>query len=89
MKIVPLALVLLAATACGGPEDTSTQQAAAPPVSADVTLALAVSAALTAQPASSDSVLAVFRLTRPGLDSLLYRIAADSTMSRQYSAGRP
>lgn len=85
MKYIPIALLLLAA-ACGGAKETP--EAAPPSVSADVTLALAISAALTANPASSDSVLAANGLTHAGLDSLLYRIAADSTMSRQYSVGR-
>lgn len=84
MRYIPLAL-LLAAAACGGADDAAD---AVPAVSADVTLALAISTALEANPASSDSVLAANGLTRAGLDSLLYRIAADSTMSRQYSAGR-
>lgn len=86
MKYFALTLLLVAA-ACGGAKEPEPE--ATPTVSADVTLALAISAALTAHPASSDSVLAANGLTRAGLDSLLYRIAADSTMSRQYSAGRP
>ncbi len=84
MKYLALAFLVVAA-ACGGAKETPD---AASTVSADVTLALAISAALAANPASSDSVLAANGLTRDGLDSLLYRIAADSAMSAQYSAGR-
>lgn len=84
MKYLALA-VLLVAAACGGAKEAPEAE---PSVSADVTLALAISAALAANPASSDSVLTANGLTRDGLDSLLYRIAADSAMSAQYSAGR-
>lgn len=86
MKYFALTLLLVAA-ACGRAKEPEPEATLA--VSSDVMLALAVSAALTAHPASSDSVLTANGLTRPGLDSLLYRIAADSTKSRQYSAGRP
>lgn len=36
----------------------------------------------------ADSILQANSLTRAGFDSLLYKIAADSTLSAQYSAGR-
>jgi hypothetical protein len=47
--------------------------------------AVVVGKALEANPAASDSILAAHNLTRAGLDSLMYAIAADSAMARMYS----
>ena len=57
-------------------------------MSPDVSLALTVAEGIQAAPASADSVLSANGLTRPGFDSLLYKIAADSTLSAQYAAGK-
>jgi hypothetical protein len=83
---IALVLTLVVATACG--RETAPADEAPELPSPDVTKAIEVSKALEAHPASIDSVLAAHSLTRPGLDSLMYRIAADSTMSAQYEAGR-
>jgi hypothetical protein len=86
--------VLLVAAACRGggeaakQEDTSapiTQQAALPP---DVQLAATVARAIDAAPASADSILSAHGLTRDGLDSLMYAIAADSAKTAAYTAAR-
>jgi hypothetical protein len=50
-------------------------------------MAIAISNAISANPASADSALQANTLTREGLDSLLFRIAADSAMSARYTAG--
>jgi hypothetical protein len=83
--------------ACGGsgggskaadqqqPATPAVQQAALP---ADVQLAATVARAIDAAPAKADSILAAHGLTREGLDSLMYAIAADSAKSAAYSAAR-
>jgi hypothetical protein len=82
-----LVLSALALAACAPKEEMPATDA--PTVSAEVTLALAVAAGIDLAPASADSVLTANGLTRLAFDSLLYRIASDSTMSKQYNAGRP
>ena len=81
-----LVLTALALAACAPREEMPATET---PVSAEVTLALAVAAGIDLAPASADSVLTANGLTRLAFDSLLYRIASDSTMSKQYNAGRP
>ena len=84
-----IVLTALALAACGGEPKTEEQPVAVTPaVSPDVTLALGVAAGIQAAPAMADSVLQANGLTRAGFDSLLYKIAADSTLSAQYAAGR-
>lgn len=85
-RLIILSAVALAA--CGGSESSDTVEIAAAPVSPDVTLALTVADGIQAAPAMSDSILQANGLTRAGFDSLLYKIAADSTLSAQYAAGR-
>lgn len=79
---------LFALAACGEKAPEVAETPAAPAVSADVTLALTVANGLDGAPAAADSVLQANGLTRAGFDSLLYRIAEDSTLSKQYAAGR-
>jgi hypothetical protein len=62
-----------------------TQQAALAP---DVQLAATVARAIDASPASADSILSAHGLTREGLDSLMYAIAADSAKTAAYAAAR-
>ena len=57
-------------------------------VAPEVTLALNVAAGIEAAPAATDSVLRANNLTAAGFDSLLYKIAEDSTLSAQYAANR-
>lgn len=85
-RLIILSAVALAA--CGGSESSDTVEIAAAPVSPDVTLALTVADGIQAAPAMADSILQANGLTRAGFDSLLYKIAADSTLSAQYAAGR-
>lgn len=87
MKKLLIALVVTAA-ACGGAKDDAPMADTAMAPSGDVALALKVSSGVDAAPAMTDSVLAANGLTRAGLDSLMYRIGADSAMSAQYAAAR-
>jgi hypothetical protein len=47
--------------------------------------AVALAQAIRAMPGAADSILAAHGLTRPGFDSLMYAIAADSAMARAYT----
>jgi hypothetical protein len=47
---------------------------------------VAVAQAIAAAPAKVDSILSAYSLTRAGLDSLMYTIAADSTKAAAYAA---
>ena len=84
---------LLVAGCRGGGEEAKqqdtafpvTQQAAPTP---DVQLAATVARAIDAAPASADSILSANGLTRDGLDSLMYAIAADSAKTAAYAAAR-
>lgn len=67
------------------PATPATQPAALP---ADVQLAATVARAIDAAPAKADSILAAHGLTREGLDSLMYAIAADSAKTAAYSVAR-
>lgn len=87
MKKLLLGTLILGA-ACSAKEETPMPETAPMAPSGDVALALKVAGGLEATPAMADSVLSANGLTRAGLDSLLYRIAADSAMSAAYSAGR-
>lgn len=78
------ALIVLAA--CGG--DAPADAAADVAVHPDVAKALEVARGLGAHPTKGDSILEANGLTAATLDSLLYRIAADSALSAQYEAGR-
>lgn len=86
-------IVALACTmaACGGgdaPADAATDSAPVAAVHPDVAKALDVARGLVAHPTKTDSILQANGLTAATLDSLLYRIAADSALSAQYEAGR-
>lgn len=86
MKKLILSALLVTAAACGGSSDTAppAEMASAPD---DVTMAIAISNAISANPSAADSALLANSLTREGLDSLLFRIAADSALSARYTAG--
>lgn len=58
-------------------------------MSPDVVVALKVADGVEAAPSATDSILTANNLTRSSFDSLMYRIAADSTLSRQYNTRRP
>jgi len=84
--------------ACGGggsggkpaeQQQASTPAAEQATLPADVQLAVAVARAIDAAPAKVDSILSAHGLTRAGLDSLMYAIAADSAKTAAYAAARP
>lgn len=84
-----VATALILAAGCTGSGDAadaaetgSTQTVASMP---KVDLGVAVARALRANPAATDSILAAYRLTRAGFDSLMYEIAADATLARAYT----
>jgi hypothetical protein len=98
-RMIMLACAASFAGACGGggggegskpaqqpPAATPTAQQPALP--ADVQLAVAVAQAVAAAPAKVDSILSAHGLTRAGLDSLMYGIAADSAKAAAYAAAR-
>ena len=84
--------LLVAACRGGGEEakqqDTSTPVAQQAVLTPDVQLAVTLARAIDAAPASADSILSANGLTRDGLDSLMYVIAADSAKTAAYSAAR-
>lgn len=94
--ILACAAALVAACAGGareGAEQEAEETAApasatAPGLPPDVQLAVNVARALDAAPASADSILTAHGLTRSGLDSLMYAIAADSAKTAAYTAAR-
>lgn len=53
---------------------------------ADVALAVRLARAIQATPAAADSILAANGVTRAGLDSLMYAIAADPAKAAAYDA---
>ena len=94
-QMLMLACVASLIAACGGGSKAPEQQSSAPPTAeqtmppADVQLAVAVAQAIDAAPTQVDSILAAHSLTRAGLDSLMYTIAADSAKAAAYAATRP
>ena len=88
------AALLMAACRGGGGDATAKQEDTAAPtaqqaaLSPDVQLAATVARAIDAAPASADSILSAHGLTRDGLDSLMYAIAADSAKTAAYTAAR-
>ena len=70
-------------SAAGTTDTVMTVTAALPP---DVTLAVELARAIEANPAAADSILATRGVTRAGLDSLMYAIAADSAKAAAYTA---
>ena len=94
-RMLMLACAASLIAACGGGSKAPEQQSSAPPAveqtmpPADVQLAVAVAQAIDAAPTKVDSILAAHALTRAGLDSLMYTIAADSAKAAAYAAARP
>jgi hypothetical protein len=97
-RMLPFIAAAIALAACrkadreaGNPAQDTAQSAAAPASPAaslppDVALAVEIARAVQANPSAADSVLAAHRLSRAGLDSLVYAIAADSAKAAAYSA---
>jgi hypothetical protein len=74
--------VLILGAACGRAPDQAARRA---PVETAADRAVIVARAIRANPAAADSILAAHGLTRAGLDSLMYEIAADSALARAYT----
>jgi len=92
---LPMLTAMIALAACRASEKPADQSAAQPVVAdagpaadlpADVARAVTVARAIEANPAALDSILSAHGLTRAGLDSLMYAIAADSSKAAAYSA---
>jgi hypothetical protein len=94
-RLLMLACAASLIAACGGGNKAPEQQTSTPPAAeqtmppSDVQLAVSVAQAIDAAPTKVDSILAAHSLTREGLDSLMYTIAADSAKSAAYAAARP
>ncbi|HJQ19551.1 MAG TPA: hypothetical protein VJ867_04310 [Gemmatimonadaceae bacterium] len=91
IRYVAVAVVTLA-VACGKSTDSRADSAGAvaPTVattSADVKTALAIDSGMK-QSRNADSVLKAHNITQAGLDSIMYRIAADSGLRAEYAAAR-
>lgn len=94
MRPIVIAVALLALSACKIQETGRADSMVADSLAADdrqamedVRHAVEVARALRATPAMADSILSAHRITRPGLDSLLYRIAGDPRLATQYERG--
>ena len=90
---LPYLTAIIALAACRAGDKPADQPAAQPIVAdatadlpADVQRAVTVARAIEAKPAAIDSILSAHGLTRAGLDSLMYAIAADSAKAAAYSA---
>lgn len=101
MRATSMALALLLA-ACGGErageaDDTAARQSPAAAAQIDSSMALvsraaAVTLGIREFPASADSVLAASGMTGEQYEDLMYRIAADATLSDLYleaTGGKP
>ena len=74
--------VLVLAAACRPAQEKAAGETAA---TTTVDRAVAVAHAIRANPAAADSILVSHGLTRAGLDSLMYDVAADSALARAYT----
>ena len=93
-RILVLSGAFLLVAGCRGGGEAAKQQDTATPMTQqaaltpDVQLAATVARAIDAEPARADSILSAHGLTRAGLDSLMYAIAADSAKTAAYTAAR-
>ncbi|MGH7678532.1 MAG: hypothetical protein ACRENU_08715 [Gemmatimonadaceae bacterium] len=71
-----------------GATTAAAQTPAAPAVPNDVRIAAAVRRGIDAAPDKADSVLSANGLTAAGFDSLMYRIAADSSLRAAFASAR-
>lgn len=95
---VALLVALTLAAACGRPEAPAAEEAPRVETAAramdaesggvslaDLDRSVTTARAIRALPGAADSILAANGLTRPGFDSLMYAIAADSALARAYT----
>ena len=90
MRLSLCAAMALTIAACAGGKgkaDTSVASTT-PPLPDDVQTALAVKHGIETAPTKADSVLQANGLTTAGLDSLMFRIAADSALRAAYATAR-
>jgi hypothetical protein len=94
-----LLAALTLAAACGRPEAPAAEAEAAPAVEtaqamdterggvslSDLDRSVTTARAMRDMPGAVDSILAANGFTRPGFDSLMYAIAADSALARAYT----
>ena len=73
-------VVFGALTACGGPRPEPATALSAN----DAQLAAQIQLAVRAAPERTDSVLAAYSVTADELETLMYRVAADSALSTEY-----
>lgn len=89
---LPVLAAMIALAACRAGDKPAEEPPAQPLVAdtqdlpPDVQLAVTVARAIEANPTALDSILSTHGLTRAGLDSLMYAIAADSAKAAAYSA---
>lgn len=90
LRSTGLALLLVASlAACGdAPEATDDAAAEAEAIPAWVGEVAVVANAIEARPMSADSILEAHEMTRASLDSLLYEIAEDPTLTAAYREAR-
>ncbi len=92
-----LLAALTLAAACGRPEAPAAEEAPAVEAAqamdaerggvslADLDRSVTTARAMREMPGAADSILAANGFTRPGFDSLMYAIAADSALARAYT----
>ena len=97
MRGSALLAALTLAAACGRQEAPAAEVAPAVEASqamdterggvslADLDRSVTTARAMRATPGAADSILAANGFTRPGFDSLMYAIAADSALARAYT----
>ena len=85
---VRIAMTLMIVACAGDKSGRADSSVAAETVPADVQLALEVKHGIDAAPSKADSVLKANGLTTAGLDSLMFRIAADSALRAAYATAR-
>ena len=73
---------LILAPACGRPGGQAASEASTVTV---LDHAVAVTRAIRATPAATDSILAAYGLTRAEFNDLMYEVAADSALARRYT----
>jgi hypothetical protein len=82
MRGLAFGSVVILVAACSRAPEKAVREA---PAATAEDRAVAVAHAIRANPAAADSILASHGLTRAGLDSLMYDVAADSATARAYT----
>ena len=85
IRRVAFSTALILAAACSRPRGDAAGATGGASDMTAVDHAVAAAHAIQANPAATDSILAAHGLTRAGLDSLMYDVAADSALARAYT----